>query len=365
MITPLLEKLIATGHAKSATFVLGASGVGTIPVPKDEFIIIHHFDYWHFLDEPLSTAAVRPSSSFSFTFAGAVSVSYQVLGVRPVPGFTVFDNLDVPATTIAFQATLDAEFGVGSYIVSSLSFNPISKLWESTVLGIPGTSLNGVSPVVASNVPAAVVVTPFVGGVDAFITEADVMKHSEHILEFRTMKSRNHFAIRENVSIIRSLGVDPETGDSINTVSFNTTGVYSKDCYLAHTENVQVDIWRVPQPSEWAIPFGLQGLPLKSQEFKVPVGYGIPPSPFAPAVRNVFFDGALLLDQYLPLTTDRDDSVNVDAKDQFRPNMGPGRELQNPQNINLLMSNKRQYPLVNVDYVSMNKNYMNGFMDSL
>lgn len=363
MLSPLLEKLVVQGKAKAATFVFGGSGVATIPVPEDEYIVIHHFDYWHFLDEPVGTLAVRPSSSFSFTFA--FLVSYQVNGSPVVPGFTVFNNANVPGTAVAFQAKLDAQFGVGNYIVSSVSLVVPTNLWSVTVLGIPGTSLNGVVPVVVTNVPAGLVVTPFVGGADAFITEADLMKHSEHILEFRSNKSRNHYAIRENVTIIRSPGFDPATGEITNEISVNTSGVYAKDCYLVHTDNVQIDIWRVPQPSEWAIPFGLQGMPLKSQEFAEPVGYGIPPAPFATAVRQIFFDGALFTGQYLPLTNKRDDEALVDYREQFRPDINAGTQLQNPQNVNTATTNNRRYPLVNVDYISMNKNTYKELMDSL
>lgn len=45
-----LEKFIQKGKAEFKTFVVGGSGVGTIPVSKNHFIVITHFDYFPFVD---------------------------------------------------------------------------------------------------------------------------------------------------------------------------------------------------------------------------------------------------------------------------------------------------------------------------
>lgn len=45
-----LEELIQKGKAQYKTFTFGGSGVATIPVPNNTFIIIVDFDYWHFID---------------------------------------------------------------------------------------------------------------------------------------------------------------------------------------------------------------------------------------------------------------------------------------------------------------------------
>lgn len=45
-----LEKFIQKGKAKFKTFAVGGSGVGTIPVQKNHFIIITGFDYFPFVD---------------------------------------------------------------------------------------------------------------------------------------------------------------------------------------------------------------------------------------------------------------------------------------------------------------------------
>ena len=45
-----LERAIQSGIASYKTFAVGGSGVGTIPVPKNKFIIIIDFDWFSFTD---------------------------------------------------------------------------------------------------------------------------------------------------------------------------------------------------------------------------------------------------------------------------------------------------------------------------
>jgi len=56
MITRGLEEIIQQGKGAYRTFSFGGSGVATIPVPVNGFIIITDFDYWHFVD-PNPTAS--------------------------------------------------------------------------------------------------------------------------------------------------------------------------------------------------------------------------------------------------------------------------------------------------------------------
>lgn len=48
MITPLLERLILSGKAQTKTYI-ASSQKNVIDVPKDHFIIIHHFSHFPFL----------------------------------------------------------------------------------------------------------------------------------------------------------------------------------------------------------------------------------------------------------------------------------------------------------------------------
>lgn len=50
MLTTGLESWIQKGKAEFKTFCFGGSGVGTIPIPKNKFIIITDFDYFYFSD---------------------------------------------------------------------------------------------------------------------------------------------------------------------------------------------------------------------------------------------------------------------------------------------------------------------------
>src|SRR5687767_2405406 len=52
MITPGLERVIQMGKARARNFMFGGGAVGRIPCPANSFLIIHHFDYWHFVDLP-------------------------------------------------------------------------------------------------------------------------------------------------------------------------------------------------------------------------------------------------------------------------------------------------------------------------
>jgi hypothetical protein len=346
MITPILEKLIAQGIAKSATWTLGGAGASSINVPNNEVAIIHHFDYWHFADVKNSNAG--SPDTFQFTIDSGVTnpvlAQIQIDGFPPVPAFVSFDNTDIPGTAVNIQTFLTGAFP--GFTVTSVVF--ALGVWTVTFVTTPTDIYNGSVLSVATLPPLPTVSSNFGNGVSPSASLQDVIDASEHILEFRTKNSRNSFAIRENVKIFNWFDVLGFEG-----FFYNVSGVYSKDCYLVHQENIQVDIWRVPQPGGWAVQF--KPPQNKSNENSTPVGYGINALGLNTAL-EILLDG--VSEQYLPLTNQRTDLVTGDLLNQFRPNINGTRNLANPTIVIGAQGNGKNYPLVNVDYVLITaKNY--------
>lgn len=87
MLTTGLEAWIQKGKAEFKTFVVGGSGVGTIPVPKNKFIIIIGFDFFPFIDG-LGVGQVLPNI-YQFSFNSKKSKNHFVYrnGLGNAPNF--------------------------------------------------------------------------------------------------------------------------------------------------------------------------------------------------------------------------------------------------------------------------------------
>jgi len=85
MLTANLESWIQKGKAEFKTFSFGGSGVGTIPVPTNHFIIITDFDYFYFSDVETESDFAR-RSVFQLSFRSQKSNNHFIIrnGITPV-----------------------------------------------------------------------------------------------------------------------------------------------------------------------------------------------------------------------------------------------------------------------------------------
>lgn len=356
MITSGLEHFIQKGKARQHTFTFGAGGVGRIPVPKNSFIIIHHFDYWHFIDVPGFSNPGQPAvSQFGFTTTEPVTqVTWQLNGVPAIPPVIFFTSANPVQAETDFQTMLNTFFP--GFTVTVL-FVPLTGDWTVTVTSTaPGIAFNGLTPVVTFNpIPTGLFfITPFLGGTAGVpLTVTEFLTHKIHQLEFRSTKGRNHFLIDEPVEIFDWTGIQL-------AVPFfaNLGGYYSKDTYLVHSDDVQINVLGVPAVLNWAVNYSV--LSIKSQEFPLPVGYGTAPAPPPLAtVREVIFDPLLVTQQYFPLT-EKFESLPVlpgEYREQFKVDANVANALFNPQNNGNTLGNFRTYPLINIDYIQVDMNY--------
>lgn len=358
MLYPGLEAAIQKGLAQYQTFVFGVGGVGRIPVPKGSFIIITDFDYFYFIDTPEPVVVGDPARmAFSFTSLVAVTeVTFQINGLPVIAPVINFDAGDILQTQIDFQAMLNTYFPG----FTALVFGAGGAWFVEVTTTAPGAAYNGITPNITFNpVPPIVDISPFQYGTASVTSRDNINANSTHQLEFRSTKSRNHFIIRENVQIDEFLAINEE-GEAIeNILSYNVRGFYHRDTYLVHTESVQINVIKVPPPSSWVGSTYLPPSP-RSQEFSQPVGYGQTISPvLIPTMRQaVFVPG----EAYDPLTKQFEDLPGV-AQDQLKLNVIPGRELVDPTLPATGTSNDRNYPVINIGYVLVNKEY-NDFVKS-
>lgn len=128
MLPSGLEAWIQKGKAQYKTFVLGGSGVGTIPIPTSKFIIITDFDYFPFIDNPGHASLHR---IFQVSFSSQKSKNHYVIRSN--------NNL------FHFQRDcyLVHEGDVNIDIVSV----PPSLLWTTTYLPLPPISQEQPLPV--------------------------------------------------------------------------------------------------------------------------------------------------------------------------------------------------------------------------
>lgn len=349
MLTPGLESLIGKGIAQYKTFTFGAGGVTRIPVPKGSFIIITDFDYFHFIDKPDNDIPGTPASAlFSWdTLAASTDVTWQLNGVPAVPPIITFNTAVPLQAQIDFQAFLNANFPGFSCTVQLIGGVP--NQWSVVVdTTTPGTQYNLQTPVVTFD-PAPIVsaVGDFNGGTDGSTSIENVIANSTHQLEFRSEKSSNHYVIREDVEITNFAPITGSPG-----LFYNVRGMYHRDCYLVHTEPVQIDIIKVPTPDTWTVDYGR--LDQRSQEASLPRGYGQDPGGLNTVRQATFSVG----ERYKPLTPGFTGTLAGASQDQLKFNVALGRELEDPS-IPLIqdISNGRNYPIVNVGYVLINQDY--------
>lgn len=358
MITAGLERVIQMGKARAHTFTFGAGSVGRIPCPDNSFLIIHHFDYFHFIDIPDSadTPAVAAMATIS-TDATLIVPGMFDFGALGSFAATI-DFTNSAATLLAVQAAL-AIFQPGWTV--SLATAGLKWSWTFTTT-TPGAVYNGVIVTFIPTLPTpALTVIPgvFGGGDTAIISTAAFLRHSTHQLEFRSTKGRNHFVIQEPVVVFPLQATPPPYQGEGSDIfyAWMTQSFYPKDCYLVHTEPVQINVLGVPPVEAWNITFAPPSEP--SQENKPPVGYGSAGFVSESCVREVYFDGAGLTQQYLPLTAQFDNipAVAGQYRGEFKVDVNSLNALQNPQNKGGIYGNFKTYPLINIDYVQVDMNY--------
>lgn len=352
MLTNGLEALIQKGKAQYKTFTFGGSGVSTIPVPENQFLIITHFDYFHFLDLPEGTGGAPAVGSIQLLTGGTNPINnLQIITPVGVSLPFALDTADVPGS----QAAATAAFAVLPGWSIGVAFG--AGVWTLTITSTaPGGKFNGETPSFTTTTTlAGSVSNNFAGGTFGTLTLAQVLSRQTHQLQFRSLKSKSHFIIQENIHI------DPVIGQLNSNPAqfyFNVSGVYQRDVYLVHTDNVQIDIVNVPQPRGWSVNFSQ--LPGKSQEANQPVGYG-QGAVGQNAVRQIFF--APPTQQYLPLTNLRDTlPLSPFYREQYNVDVNLTNRLNHPKNLGNQATanfiwNQRTHPLVNVGYVLVNMNY--------
>lgn len=81
MLTRGLEEWIQKGKAEFKTFVFGGSGVGTIPVAANKFIIICDFVYFPFIDfdNPVNSDNIIEHSTYQLQFRSRKSTNHFII----------------------------------------------------------------------------------------------------------------------------------------------------------------------------------------------------------------------------------------------------------------------------------------------
>lgn len=353
MLTPTLERAIVNGDAEYRTFVFGGSGVSTIPVPKNSFIIITDFDYFYFVDAPEGQGenpAISKNTLFSVdpTLVFTLQINIAPFGTTAL---ITFDPADVPTTNLNLNFQLQTTFGAGW---SGLAVYA-GTFWQLTLTSSsPGSPYNTILPLLITVPLMATSTTPFMGGTDKSpVPIEELLKYKTHQLVFRSENAQNNFVIHEKLFIFDSALFGGQG------YFINVDGYYHKDTFLMHKFPVRINIARVPDPSEWTVNYGI--LPAQSQEKDVPAGYGQAASVISmPAVKNINFGfGA---ENYIPNTADFSPAPPAGSyRPQFNPDIRPGRELNDPTLFTRQLGSVRTYPLVNVGYVLFNKNYTEYF----
>jgi len=361
MIPGNLLELIQKGKAQAHTLVYGGGAVGRLLVPRNQFIVITHFDYWHFVDIPDTEPAEPAQGGFWMQFgdveSGTGTFDFGVYG-----SFNAgVDFNDIPTTLVNVQTGLTTLLALGWTVdiidVSNPPFTLKTLAFVFTTTA-PGTPFNGIQPTFTADAPLTVsfpLQFPFQNGTDAATaTRAQILSRSTHQLSFRSQKSRNHFVIQEKLEIIDGT-VFGTSGDPV-PYSINCNGYYAKDCYLVHTDDVQIDVMCVPDVDAWAVT--MNTLNAGSQEAANPEGYGQGAAGQLTA-REIIFDAAFNTQQYLPLTSPIDDTTIIpnEYRDQFKVDGNAANALNNPKNKGLVLGAFKTYPLVNIEYVVVNMNY--------
>jgi len=170
---------------------------------------------------------------------------------------------------------------------------------------------------------------------------------SVHQVIFHTDKSTNNFIIKDDLSITM---IEGPGGLQVNEA--NVTGYYAKDCYLIHDTNIVVSISVAP-PVVGTISAPGSPPPEVKPEV-VPGGYGSAPPTAIPQTTNELF----------PLATGEILALSRKFGTTSLPTAFPVGSLRYPINLttalnptfSLTEEGQRSYPILNIDYVEINKN---------
>lgn len=363
MLSAGLEAVIQKGKATMHTFTYGGGAVGHINVPQNKFIIIHHFDYWHFIDVPEVPEASPASANIAwktFPDAGPFTAFFDF---GTIGNFFAVQDFSDQATSLATVQALWLVLMPGGS--STGAFDPLFGLLVYTfTTSTPGTVWNGQPATMASTgivPPPGFVSFPgvFARGADAIMTPGLFLTHHTHQLEFRSKKSRNHFVIQEPVVLFPSQATPPPISDGNTFFVYMGGTVYEKDTYLVHNESVQINVLGVPDVDVWGVNFSQ--LALESQENPLPVGYGIAGAGLNTA-RQILFNPAGVpadIEQYLPLSAEFESILPITGsyRNQFKVDANSQNQLFNPKNKGGIYGNFPTYPLINIDYVLVDMNY--------
>jgi len=212
MLPSGLEKLIQTGKAEYHSTVIGASGVGRIPVPEGSFIIVTDVDYFNFCDLPPDVPAI-PAVGFVTLQAPAVpgqnNVTFTFLPGPNSLGPVVVDFLSQANSqaNINNAIALDPNFAGWSCAVQ-LQIGPFGEIWLTYLFTtpIPAFQYNGWLPDFTCPDPQPPTLfnqAILSGGTDGTpVSWEDVIKRSVHQVEFKSTKGRNHFLVRDDVTLL-------------------------------------------------------------------------------------------------------------------------------------------------------------------
>lgn len=363
MITPELSKEVAKGNATVETFVYGGSGAGTIPVPNNKFIIITKFDWFNFIDIPEPSGGQSGRNYVEIESVITPNIQFDISYISILPTATVVFTGNTLADMASLQNALDIVYP-GSTIYSFSGYTGTGYTFE--VASVPGDVLSNGQILTISNLqPATAVLSrniQFFGATPGVVTIQDILNKKNKMLEFRSLKSRNSFAIVQNVEA----GITLDSEFNI-LPAINVKGIYQKDCYLVHEADVSINIWTIPASEDWGGTFS--ALPNKSGQAPAPNGYGVAPVP--PGVENfmeILFDGPGGVEQYIPVGIDKVDTALtpiLNSRQQFRPDITESRKLENPTTplpTGIIFTGNR-FPLINIEYVQFDKPY-NYFLKS-
>lgn len=355
MLTTGLEAAIQKGIAQAMTFTFGAGGVARLQVPKNHFIVIHHYDFFHFLDQPdptggdpaLGSVQVTPIVLPPFN----AQLDFQSYGTT---ANFIFDPADLITTAANAQAALTALLPGWTVVVSAVLGDVLFEFATTA----PGAAFNGIIPsMISAGIAPGQIDVAFIDGTAGFVTPNMILARNIHQFTIRSKKSRNHWVIPADIELLATKQITDGDETTVSEFIINPKGYYSKDCYLVHEDSVQFDITTALSDQEWDIRnFSL--LPNKSQEYPVPDGYGQTGAASAFAtLREVWFSKVAANQQYLPLS-EQFETIAANAargyRDQLKFDVTADTILNPPGNSYDIHKCGRTYPVVNIDYVLVN-----------
>lgn len=189
--------------------------------------------------------------------------------------------------------------------------------------------------------------------VDATIIDSitQAQNRSVHQVIFRTPKSLNNFVIKDDLTITR---VAPPAPDVTPINVANVVGHYSKDCYLIHDDDIVVTISVAPEVGGTVSTPGFGNPGIKPEE--PPLGYGTAPATaiaqtvnevLGAATGEIIAQGAKFGAPVLP-------PPNPYVVGTLRYPINAGT-LLNPT-FSATPEGQRSYPILNIDYVEINRN---------